>query len=237
MKYFNLILSLVIVALLIWVATLQRTIYVSQSKIARIEKKAITAKPVNEDLLLSLQDRDTTLILTCLGVGFGLFSFLTFKGVHDLFKFETLKVKEDYSKAENNYTAHEKKLKILEKDINYNTAQMMHERAMTHFRNNEIEKYALMYLSVMEKYGQILDSADDENDHFVEAIRNQLNTAIMHVDEALTIVESTAPILVERLSGERFSKKIEIISKHISIDNMPLLFRIASRFKIDESSE
>lgn len=229
--YLPIVHSVLIIGLILSVVFLFRTN-------ERLERKLkshhhSSSVKIHNSVSNSSQENSDALILTFLGVGFGLFSFITFQGVYSISESKISEIRKEYKRAEENYKAYEHRMNLLENGLTYQLAELLDDRASKLREGNSSTEYIATALVVCEKYSIVLSNSQHENQMFIDSVKRRISVILkeIHFVSHLSTINKNYPM---DTNLERFKKLIENISKHLEEEELQQLNEIASRIRVTQ---
>ncbi|ASS47861.1 MAG: hypothetical protein A3D31_18455 [Candidatus Fluviicola riflensis] len=222
MKYINILHYFLTIGLIITVIVL----LLNQNKI----QNQLSDDSVIESVNYPFEERNMTLILTLIGVGFGLFALFTFGGVKQLFDAKVEEVNERYNKAKKDNETHHKRMNRLEKDLNYQLAEILYDKASTLRSGDSPSVYVMVALAACEKYTQVLSDCEDENQKFIGGVNTRVSSLLDEITKVIGI--TNRDVETSSIDFDRFKKRVERISAQLNSIDFAKFNHIVSKIKI-----
>lgn len=172
-----------------------------------------SSRTFKEDYYITQQSLNTTLILTCFGVGFALFSFFTYRSVIGLMSDEVKQIKDNYITHENNYKIQHGKLIKIEKDLLLQMGYTYKERAILYHSKNEIDNCIKSSIIACEQFCKLLDILTDKEKTYSDSIKIHLHELIKGI--STVTLNSEGEIIYKDYDEHHFKRRTETILKHL----------------------
>jgi len=184
----------------------------SISKNLKIETLS-SEKSFKEDYYITQQSSDTTLILTCFGVGFGLFSFFTYQSVIGLISDEVKQIKDNYVTHEYNYNVQHSKLSKIEIDLFLQMGYLYKERAIVYNQKGDIQNCINSSVFSCEQFCKLLDIFEDKESSYSRLVNLNLHEMIKAIGSIT--VKSETQIIFKDFDEIHYKRRTELILSHL----------------------
>lgn len=234
-KYIHYIYALLFGGLLVSTVICFHNNTVLESRIKTLNKLTPTAnseKTFKEDYYITQQSNDTTLILTCFGLGFALFSFFTYQGVVGSVSDEVSRMKKNYKTHKNDYNIQHKYILDLKKDLNFVTADLYYKDGKDKLKDFKHSDYVLLLVVACEKYCLVYQYPEDENEDFLNSLYDIITSILTEISEYLNSL--TMKLKVENTNKDTFDRRIRTIKNTIKESEYLPLATIISKLQFTQ---
>src|SRR3989344_5589729 len=139
-------------------------------------------------------------------------------------------INERYNKAKKDNETHHKRMNRLEKDLNYQLAEILYDKASTLRSGDSPSVYVMVALAACEKYTQVLSDCEDENQKFIGGVNTRVSSLLDEITKVIGI--TNRDVETSSIDFDRFKKRVERISAQLNSIDFAKFNHIVSKIKI-----